>query len=874
MLTESVKPIPLRRRVEIAARRISTCAILLALVLVVVWIRLLPRDLPGAVDRASQDIRDRIHVEVMRKLSGYPARSQRVPQVAALIDRWMNDHPREIAGQMDAMARRIKSDLMYTAADGQSYPFLGGFDSYLWLRLARNRLRTGNPCDAVVNGVCRDTYTDAPVGSTSLYARSLHPAAISAMHRVALRFHPDYPLPATAFWVSVIAGALAVIPAFFLGRFFGGSIGGILCALFASVHPAVLSRTMSGDNDIWDVVLPLYAMWAIFTAFREQRLFRAASYAVLASICMGLQAWAWRGWLFIYAVFVTGCLAALLLEAGRFIAHEKNRRVWQSASVRKIGVVLLTFYLASAACTAFTVSPRDYFGAPLAALATAMRASDTNPLPSGVPALAWPNVLGTVAELSRLGFRGVVQVAGGGTVLIFASIGLLVILLATFRPQSGGSGNAGVADDQAGRRAAACVLTVWAVAAVYAAFHGNRFIFLLVTPLGLALAAVGIVARAAWNAAATGSPLYRRTTRAALTVVVALILLQPLVWGFAVATEDLPQMNSAWWAALTNLREHSASDAIVHTWWDYGHWVTYAAERRVDNDGTSVLTHIPVWVGKALAAPREEDSVGLLRMLSCGSELTPFPEGGRGAYGKLLALGRVPLDAYSMLTTLAALTGQEADEYLARRGIAPAGRSNVLRSSHCTPPESYLILSSNMVERRRTWMAFGLWDPARPSARPVSDAVPFLREWKACKAEPAPAQITCDVQAEIPPRPAVVDRVVMGSGGPLQLIGRNGHVRVAGPPAVEIRAERDGLHLSEFQNTPYSNLGVLYDVANSRILIGAPEFLKSTFVHLMYLDGRYARYYEKTDDRFAADERVVTWKINWAASGPAKSLAQ
>ncbi len=75
------------------------------------------------------------------------------------------------------------------------------------------------------------------------------------------------------------------------------------------------------------------------------------------------------------------------------------------------------------------------------------------------------------------------------------------------------------------------------------------------------------------------------------------------------------------------LRQQSPPNAIVNTWWDYGYWAKYAAERRVNNDGGSLRTHIPYWTARVLAAPSERESAGLLRMLDCGSDATPEAEG-------------------------------------------------------------------------------------------------------------------------------------------------------------------------------------------------------------------------------------------------------
>jgi hypothetical protein len=44
-------------------------------------------------------------------------------------------------------------------------------------------------------------------------------------------------------------------------------------------------------------------------------------------------------------------------------------------------------------------------------------------------------------------------------------------------------------------------------------------------------------------------------------------------------------------------------------------------------------------------------------------------------------------------------------------------------------------------------------------------------------------------------------------------------------------------------------------------LIGTPRFLRSTFVGLVLLDGRYARRFEKVSERTTSYERVTAWRV-------------
>src|SRR5204862_5380593 len=129
----------------------------------------------------------------------------------------------------------IKAQMTFTAADGRSYAHLGDYDSYVWLRNARTYLEKGTTCDAIVGGECRDIYGNAPVGYRMIYNRSLHIAAIVAVHRLVNFFRPGYPLPASAFLVPIILGAFGVLPAFFIARRLGGNVAAIVASLTISL---------------------------------------------------------------------------------------------------------------------------------------------------------------------------------------------------------------------------------------------------------------------------------------------------------------------------------------------------------------------------------------------------------------------------------------------------------------------------------------------------------------------------------------------------------------------------------------------------------------------------------------------------------------
>src|SRR5262249_46398106 len=190
---------------DMGGTRLRWPAALLAVaaLVAVTWIRLRPLGLHGLDAQAAAEVRDRLagagHLD------------------DAAVDAWIAEHPARFARKVAATRDRLASAYTYRAEDGRDHVYLGDLDSYLWLRRARQYLRTGTTCDMVAQGDCRDLHTLAPVGSSMRYARSIHIAAIVAVQRIASWLRPRWPLPSSAMLVPVIVGAVGGLPAFALG---------------------------------------------------------------------------------------------------------------------------------------------------------------------------------------------------------------------------------------------------------------------------------------------------------------------------------------------------------------------------------------------------------------------------------------------------------------------------------------------------------------------------------------------------------------------------------------------------------------------------------------------------------------------------------
>lgn len=872
---------PAARRLPLpGAGALAGAAALLAAALLVGWIRLVPLGLPALAAQARALARG----EVARQLRDGD------PPAAAAVDAWIAAHPDAFAATVAAQHDRLTRAVTYLDAAGRPQVLLGDYDSYAWLRGARALLRAGSECDAVVAGQCRDTLTLAPVGTTMRYAGSPHTFSIAALHRALTAIDPSHPLPLSAYLIQVLIGMLGVPPAFAIGRRLAGVLGGFVAAVVANLQPAFLVRSLGSDNDVWNVVLPLWMVWALVVALDARHAARRLAAAVAAGALAGLHAAVWRGWQLGFAVAVAGLLAAAALYALRRLLPEGDARVWRSTGARRTLTVLAAY-------------------APVALLAAWLAGGALPPLPAwspGAPPLAaastiaWPSALALVGELSAPSLGGIAAQSYGALLFFAGWLGMLLAVLPRGAWQVGhfavlitgtilyrlllgptGLGAAALAAllalplaaavvvqaragtaEEADDAARGLLVAVWLLAALMMAYEATRFVLLLAAPLGLA---TGVAAGRLGDWLADllrdwlgSGPAPRLIAGAAVLGLTVL----PLRAGHAAAAAYLPAIDRAWVESLTALRDGAPPDAIVNAWWDYGYWIKFLAERRVSADGGTLLTRVPLWLARAQTAATEAETVGLLRMLDCGSDAAPYPEGARGAMGRLQAHGVDEARAYALLTRIAPLGRGAAADVLAGAGLSPAARADVLAATHCTPPPAYLVLSSEQAPLTG-WWGLGAWRPEDGGAAPADEGL-ATRTWRDCRAD-GPGY-RCAIDGLLPDgRRLAALRVAPDDPAAARLTvrrrGASADEEVT--PSVVLLAGGDDIARLD-QTDGDSRLAVLLDPTAPRVLVGTPAAITSTYTRLMFLDGRGLSHFRKLAEHNGAwDRRVVTFAVEW-----------
>lgn len=826
-------------------------------------------------------------------------------------------------------------ELQYRAENGKEYPYPRGADSLSWARKARNLLRQGSVCGAFSpTGTCLDPLHHAPVGGEMPYASSLHIYAIAWLHRLLALFDPLLPIPASAFWLQVIIGTLAVIPAFYAGWLLGGPAGAILAPLVAGLDRTFLNRSLTGDNDVWNVELPLTAVAFALAALRPGAPRRAWAAGVGVGVSLGLHAAIWSGWPFATLVVVTGVLAAgvwagvTALAAKRPIAAELRSyaRVVLSAAVAMPLTLLLTLgptqtrnTLIGSPPPVATTTPSIAPAAP-AVFPDGLRwITETQPTTlSGVvraiggPAMLFLAILGAMCsvaprlEAAVVDFALPAVLAGCSTVaLVFGPSDKVVVAVAllfpfaialAFRFRLGDGGGARRADY-------AWIVATWFTGGMVLSLTGTRYVMLAAPAVGLAAAAgAGVVHDRLRR-------LVKPSQALALAAVVSVAFVaRPIQVGFHTANTALPTLNDAWWDSLVRLRQTSPPNSIVFSSWDTGYAIQYVAERATATDGASVLRRAPTWVARALLAATEREAVGLFRMLACGSDVAPDPEGGFGAYERLLAAGIDGVRAHATLIAIASLDREEAALKLTELGLETTQRQAILEATHCTPEPAYLVVSDRIlgdIDLRYR----GSWNVARAelfyrlrdrtdveilsemttrlgySAESAKTELARLRRlhttqeidaWIA-PARPfdalwVPCESTSDGRRSCSWKPRRQSNGSLLEGfsydppaaelGTLRFTAPHSGKRIDIRPQTTLAMGRTAWKVAK-DDAATDDFAAVVDTDAHRVLLGAPALIRSVFTRMLLLDGRYLQQLEKVDDRHVPRERVTTWRIHW-----------
>jgi len=177
----------------------------------------------------------------------------------------------------------------------------------------------------------------------------------------------------------------------------------------------------------------------------------------------------------------------------------------------------------------------------------------------------------------------------------------------------------------------------------------------------------------------------------------------------AQSKQHVPIFNDAWYNALIAIKQDSSENAIITSWWDFGHFYSAISHRGSTFDGASQTDPKAHWVGKLLMENDEEISHDILQMLMCGGDM---------AHNVMLNYSEgTTADAVKINKIIYSTFGKSQEEKVILLKTNKYYKyddnqiDEIMKNLACdNPRENYLITSEDMTGKAGVWAHWGSWD--------------------------------------------------------------------------------------------------------------------------------------------------------------------
>ncbi|MBW2981208.1 hypothetical protein KY360_07365 [Candidatus Woesearchaeota archaeon] len=889
-----------------------------------IFLRVQPAYLPITDNWAKNNVynyfKDQIRTQINQQYPNLPGQNKDV-LVEREFQKFLSEQKSMLDQQIEGTSAHFKTRLQNE--NGQTY--LLAIDPYFWARHARNIIENAHPGDELRDGKPYDNHMYAPNGR-GVPPDTFHAYLEAYAYKFFSFFNRDLDLLKVVFYVPVILAALAVIPAFFIARRIGGNFGGVIAAAIVAIHPAFLTRTAGGfaDTDAYNVLFPLLVTWLFLEAFETKDRNRKILFSAIAGLFVGMYSFTWGGWWHILAFI----FATLVIYLGYYtILHINELKKGLTNFVKQPGIkntlfLLLCFMISSMVFVSIFTSFSTFKSFLLTGPMSFVKMKEV-----GITTV-WPNVFTTVAEQNPASLNGVISQIGFGNWFLFL-IGISGLVLSTIKKKDAklwfiGSSIVWYAliilakpqnlrifivlvaipviarliiavreSDREIDAKYAILLALWILSTIYASVKGIRFTLLLVPAFAVSFGiTVGLMYKYLNTWISKELNIHKIITSVSLILLMCLLLIAPFKSAMATATNEIPSMNDAWWSSLEKIRLESEPDAIINSWWDFGHWFKYIGDRAVTFDGTSQNSPQAHWIGNTLLTDDEDKAIGILRMLDCGAN---------NAFRELNKIITDTPKAIDVIYKIIVLDKVDARKILEDEGLSDREADSVLQYTHCEPPEDYFISSEDMVGKAGVWSHFGSWDfdralmyntlKKREYTNDKDKSAQFLQERFNLSLEEA-ENIYYEIQsisdskeannwiAEWPNyfgmqgcnkkdnktlecgflqgTKALVDLETMD----VDISTQQGIMH----PAALAYATEDGMVKKEFLNDTIGTVGMTLIPSGDgyTALLCHPKLVAGMFTRLFYMEGHGLKHFEKfSDQRGITGGRIIVWKVNW-----------
>ncbi len=767
-----------------------------------------------------------------------------------------------------------------------------------------------------------------------------HTFVLYITYKISKFFNPNTTLLQSIFILPALIVMLAIIPAFFIVKKYAGVLGGFIASLLIGLHPYLLGRTPAGfvDTDAYGITMPLFIIWMIIESFSSRSYKMKAMFAALAGVFTWIFKQTWGGgWYFTFDILIAILIGMIIYQIIKVLIDSKEHKkkhikLFHSRIVRS-NILIFAVYMLVTTLLLGATTIINVIKAP-ASVAGIQNAAHSN---------LWPNVYTTVAELNTQSLGGITNAlisnSLGQIMLFLAMLAIPLCLIKKYNKKSwmylvGSiiiylilmskaviskiSPNfyiiliiltlivgilINLSQDRRERASILLptILTTLLVGSIFASTRGIRFVLLGINPFSLMIGlSIGILFIRISSKLHQLLDIPKIATKTIILILVGVIIFNYLIAAHNVGLNETPQMNDGWHNTLTKIKLESDQDAIITSWWDFGHWFKAVADRAVTFDGACQNTPMAHWVGKSLGTDNEKLSVGILRMLDCGSN---------DAFELLNKQLNNPAITVATLDEMIQLEKEDARQFLINKGIEQSSASQILQKTHCDAPEAYYITSQDMVSKAGVWAHFGFWDFKKADLyyngknkdfvtfteiankydytndeienlfdqlnmlETEKEANTWISGWpgyiETGNCDKENNTIICNLGLNIGSQDGanliletfIFDKITEEGRGIMGAYRGNTKVGESEISIAQFTTEIN----NELKTFEYVN-GIDVAVINigTKSVISSRELSNSIFTKLFYFDGAYTTHFEKFSDIQApTGDRIIVWKVDW-----------
>lgn len=548
-------------------------------------------------------------------------------------------------------------------------------DPYFYLYLTENVLRTGKVAEKISSGLYLNPLRNAPDGRWDRL--NLSPYFGAGIYKFFQKFNPSVSLMEALSWAPVFLVMLIVIIqqlCYKLLRFGPGEsfLGGFLFIL----SPIFLQRSLYGwyDTDPWIFLFSI----PITALFLRAILISRFSWIFLgiAGVASAFFIFFWSGCSFLFILISTSGFGASV------VCGIKNFKEGKDVFRKTI------FYLVIALASFYIFVPSKL-------LWDTLLTSVSFVLDAASPDSAlWPTGLLTTGETKSTTLIRLIFLTGSVPSFLLALSGFVLLWRCVFKKQ------------EFYEMKIALFLTAMTIPLLILGLKVERFSLLFVLPLAFWYP-LGLYFTSQWiqklftKQPNPNSPL----TTNRIIVLILIFSVMPLIVIpnlFLARNRQTTIMNDAWYEALKEAERKTPEDAIIHSWWPPGHFITGVAHRRVVIDGGSQDLPQIYWIARAFMTDDEKQSIGFLRLSATS---------GNKAYEFLRSKDFRPSQAVEIISSVVGRSRNEAKKIL-EKNLSKVDARSLLALTHGIkePAPSYLLVYNELVEQNLAVTIVSQWD--------------------------------------------------------------------------------------------------------------------------------------------------------------------